>query len=135
VINDRIEQFERPATTRPHAFGQRHILRRRHPTEAPANTRHGARDLRAEVAMAFRVLADGIEPGPAHAHSATFYRSSGQAWARALGVDEAVISRATVATAFGAMAHRVDPDTANEALLRFYRSSGHDWARALSGAA
>jgi hypothetical protein len=124
MIADRIEQFERPATTRPHLSRQRHVLRGHPVAEAAASVERAVQDLRAGVAMAFRALANGIEPRPAQAQSAAFYRASGQLWARSLGVDEGRVSRASVAAAFGAMAHGIDPDVAAEATLRFYRASG-----------
>jgi hypothetical protein len=135
MINDRIEQFERPATTAGHPAGQRYTLRRRHVPGARAAVGQASRDARAEVALAFRVLANGIEPMPAQAQAASFYRSSGQAWARSLGVDEEGGARASVAAAFMAMAHGADSDTANAATVRFYRSSGHGWTRALAAVA
>jgi hypothetical protein len=135
MINDRIEQFERPAATAGHPLGQRYTLRRRHAPGMPAAVRQASRDARAEVALAFRALVNGIEPTPAQAQAASFYRSSGQDWARSLGVDEARVSRASVAAAFRAMAHGVDADAANAAIVRFYRSSGHGWTRALGAVA
>jgi hypothetical protein len=124
MITDRIEQFDRPATTRPHLSRQRHVPRRHPVAEAAASVERAVQDLRAGVARAFRTLANGIEPRPAQAQSAAFYRSSGQLWARSLGVDENRLSRASVAAAFSAMARGADPDVAAEATLRFYRSSG-----------
>jgi hypothetical protein len=81
---DRIEQLERPAATGTRPFRQRYVLRRRHGAEAPAIARRAARSLRAEVATAFRVVAHGIEPIPAQAQAASFYRSSGHGWTRGL---------------------------------------------------
>jgi len=120
----RIEPFERSTTTRLHPSRQQQVLRRRHVARAPATFQPAAQDLRAEVAMAFRALANGIESKAAQAQRTAFYRSSGQHWARSLGVDEGPISRASVATAFSGMVHGVDPDVAAEATLRFYRWSG-----------
>jgi hypothetical protein len=135
VITDRTEQFERPATARPHPSAQRYTLRRRHVAGAPASVQRPGEDARAEVAWAFRALANGVDPRPAQAQATAFYRSSGQVWARSLGVEGQPRSRAHVAAAFRAMAHGIDPNAAREATLRFYRSSGHDWTRGLSGAA
>jgi hypothetical protein len=134
MIIDRSEQLERPATTRPHPFRQRYVLSRRHLAAAAATVRPAAQDPRAGVATAFRALANGIEPAPAHAETAAFYRSTGQIWARSLGMDETQASRGSVAAAFRAMARGVGPDRAREATLQFYRSSGHAWTRGLSGA-
>jgi hypothetical protein len=131
MIADRTEQFERPATTRPHPSAQRYTLRRRHGAEAPASIRRNVQDARDRVAEAFRALANGVEPAAAQAQAATFYRSSGQVWARSLAGKGEPVSRAHVAAAFGAMAPGVDPNAAREATLHFYRSSGHDWTRGL----
>jgi hypothetical protein len=126
---DRIEQLERPAA-RP--FRQRYVLRRWHVAEVSGGVQHTARNLRAEVATAFRALARGIEPMPAQARAADFYRSGGHGWARSLGMDEMPVARGSVAAAFRQMAHGVGPGAANAAALRFYRSSGHGWTRGLS---
>jgi hypothetical protein len=91
--------------------------------------------MRMSVAVAFRAVANGIDPNAAQAQAATFYRSSGQEWARALDNAAEPVSRARIAAAFRAMAHGVDPNPASAAMLRFYRSSGHDWTRSLSEAA
>jgi hypothetical protein len=133
MITDRSEQLERPATTRPHPFRQRYVLSRRHLAAAAATVRPAAQDPRAGVATPFRTLAHGVAPAPAQARATTFYRSTGQVWARSLGMDEAQASRGSVAAAFRAMARGVRPDRAREATLRFYRSSGHAWTRGLSG--
>jgi hypothetical protein len=122
-------------TARPHSSAQRYTLRRRHVAEAPASLQRPAQDARAEVAWAFRALANGIDPRPAQAQATTFYRSSARDWARSLGVDGQSISKARIAAAFRAMAHGIGPDGAREAMLRFYRSSRHDWARGLGEAA
>lgn len=115
-MSTRTEPFERSTTTRPHPSRKQEVLRRLHVARAPVTLQ--------PAAMAFRALANGIEPKAAHAQRTAFYRSSGQPWARSLGVDEGPLSRASVATAFSAMAHGVDPDVAAEATLRFYRWSG-----------
>jgi hypothetical protein len=126
---DRIEQLERPAA-RP--FRQRYVLRRWPVAEVSASVQPTARNLRAEVAKAFRAIAHGIEPMPAQTQAAGFYRSGGHGWARSLGTDETLVARESVAAAFRQMAHGVGPDAANAAALRFYRSSGHGWTRGLS---
>jgi hypothetical protein len=134
MITERSEQAGRPATTHPHPFRQRYVPGRRHAAAAAATIRHAPYDRRAGVATAFRTLAHGVEPAPAQAQAATFYRSTGQVWARSLGVDATQATRTSVAAAFRAMARGVDPDGASEATLRFYRSSRHAWARGLSRA-
>jgi hypothetical protein len=131
MIADRTEQFEGPATTRLRPSAQRYIPRRRHDVEAPASIQRPAQDARDRVAEAFRALANGVEPGAAQAQAATFYRSSGQVWARSLDGKGEPVSRAHVAAAFGAMAHGVDPNAARAATLHFCRASGRDWTRGL----
>lgn len=134
MINDRTEQLERPSITHRSPTARRRILRRQHVVAAPAEGAAPVRNQRASVAAAFRVLAHGVEPKPAQAQAATFYRSSGQDWVRPLGSGEPV-SRARVVSAFRAMAHGVGASTAANAMLRFYRSGGLDWARGLGQAA
>ncbi|HTO90183.1 MAG TPA: hypothetical protein VMJ70_03550 [Candidatus Sulfotelmatobacter sp.] len=127
MIADRSEQFEGRATTRPRPSAQRYTPRCGHGVEAPASIQRPARD---RVAEAFRALANGVEPGAARAQAATFYRSSGQVWARSLDGKGEPVSRAHVAAAFGAMAHGVDPN-ARAATLHFCRASRRDWTRGL----
>jgi hypothetical protein len=134
MINDRTEQLERPSVTHRSPTARRRILRRPHVAATPSEAASPGRDQRASVAAAFRVLAHGVGPQPAQAQAATFYRSSGQDWARPLGGGEPV-SRVRVVNAFRTMAHGVGASTAADAMLRFYRSGDHDWARGLGQAA
>jgi hypothetical protein len=134
MMNDRTEQLERLSTTHPHVSVRRRVLRRRPVAAAPAAIPAPAPDVREGVAAAFRAFAHGVEPKPAHAQAAAFYRSGGQDWARSLGEDDDAVSREGVASAFRAMAHGIVPDAAANAMVRFYRSSGHGWARGLSHA-
>ena len=134
MITDRNVQFERPATTSPRAPAPRHTLHRPRGAAAPAVARHSSSDVRSQVVSAFRAFAKGVNLGAAQAQAATFYRSSGQVWARLLGGENEPASRAHVAAAFRVTARGVDPRAAGESTLRFFRSSGHEWTRDIGAA-
>lgn len=108
----------------------RHALTHRRVVQAELRMRR-TRDLRGQVAAAFRDLAHGVDASSAQEQTRNFYRSGGQDWSRALAERSDHGFRARVAEAFRVTARGVDEMTARARTLRFYRSSGQRWAQNL----
>lgn len=118
-------------TRRPHAASRRPASEPKHWTAQPAANQNLGQSPRQQVVQAFRDMAHGVAPATASEHTRSFYRSSGQAWARALTEQGGSELRARVLDAFRNLAHGVQDTAANTRTLHFYRSSGQSWAKNL----
>jgi len=125
-ITERSVAIVRKHARQPHS-ASRHQASRHRPGQSTTQ-RQAGQSTRLHVLEAFQAMAHGAATATAEAHTRSFYRSSGQEWARALAAQGGSALRARVVEAFRATAHGVQDAEAHAATLRFYRSGGQGWA-------